>query len=168
MGNHEVFEMTIDHDSRDETWGEGQPAWPRATPEKRVLIAEDDSAMRELLVLVLRERGYEVDTVCSGSELLRVLFEAGPKGTLVRHFDLIVTDVRMPGASGLDAVDQLRRRGDLTRVIAVTAFPHDATRHRARQLEVQLLAKPFDLDALRSAVDAALDSLEGPHGALAK
>jgi len=58
----------------------------------------------------------------------------------------------MPGASGLDAVDRLRRAGGTTPVIAVTAFPHDSTRNRAQLLEVQLLAKPFDLDTLRDAV----------------
>ena len=154
--------------SSEDTWSEGQPIWPRATPEKRVLVAEDDTAMRELLVLVLRERGYEVDTVSSGSEMIRVLFESSPDGSLARQFDLIVTDVRMPGASGFDAIDQLRRRGNMTPVIAVTAFPHDATRQRAQQLAIRLLAKPFDLAALRQVVDAALESLEDAHDTLGR
>lgn len=141
----------------DEPWSEDQPpSWPQAAPTKRVLVAEDDAAMRDLLLLVLRERGYAVDCVSSGSQMMSVLSERHPDGSLAEPFDLIVTDVRMPGASGLDAIDQLRRSGGMTPVIAVTAFPHDATRNRAQRLEIRLLAKPFDLDALRSAVEAAL------------
>jgi len=143
----------------EEPWSEDEPpTWPQAAHPKRVLVAEDDAAMRDLLLLVLRERGYAVDCVSSGSQMIQLLSERHPDGSLAERFDLIVTDVRMPGASGLDAIDQLRRAGGLTPVIAVTAFPHDATRNRARRLEIQLLAKPFDLDALRNAVEAALDS----------
>jgi len=143
----------------DEPWNEEEPPnWPQDPHPKRVLVAEDDAAMRDLLLIVLRERGYAVDCVSSGSQMMRVLSERRPDGSLAEPFDLIVTDVRMPGASGLDAIDQLRRAGGLTPVIAVTAFPHDATRNRAQRLEINLLAKPFDLDALRSAVEAALGS----------
>jgi len=143
----------------DEPWNEeSAPNWPQVAHPKRVLVAEDDAAMRDLLLIVLRERGYAVDCVSSGSQMIRVLSERRPDGSLAEQFDLIVTDVRMPGASGLDAIDQLRRAGGATPVIAVTAFPHDATRNRAQRLEIRLLAKPFDLDSLRNAVEAALDS----------
>lgn len=145
------------HTSTDSNWPDEDPTWPGMTLGKRVLVAEDDAAMRHLLTLVLRERGCDVDSVSSGSEMLSVLAECGSRGSPAGRFDLIVTDVRMPGASGLDAVDQLRRDGYTTPVIAVTAFPHGATRYQARRLAVRLLAKPFDLDTLRAAIDAALE-----------
>ena len=146
----------------EELWSEEEPpTWPQGPHPKRVLVAEDDAAMRDLLLLVLRERGYAVDCVSSGSQMISVLSERHADGSLAVPFDLIVTDVRMPGASGLDAIDQLRRAGGMTPVIAVTAFPHDSTRNRAERLEIRLLAKPFDLDTLRAAVAAALDS--GPE-----
>ena len=94
----------------------------------------------------------------SGSQMMRVLSERAPDGSLCERFDLIVTDVRMPGVSGLDVIDELRRAGSVTPVIAVTAFPHDATRNRAQRLEMRLLAKPFDLDVLRNAIESALGS----------
>jgi DNA-binding response OmpR family regulator len=125
---------------------------------RRVLVAEDDPAMRDLVALVLREQGYQVATVSTGSELRSLLSEADPKG----HFDLIVTDSKMPDGSGLDVIDQLRQNGDSTPALIVTAFPRDDIRQRARDLEVRLLAKPFDLDALRSAVDWAIRS-NAPH-----
>ena len=138
-------------------WDDETPTWPQARRRKRVLVAEDSAAMRELMTLVLRERGYEVDCASTGSELLSVLARCNSDGAVAEHFDLIVTDVRMPGASGLDAVDRLRRDGESTPVIAVTAFPLQATIERSRRLGVPLLAKPFDLDALRSAVELALN-----------
>ncbi|MEI9950284.1 MAG: response regulator [Pseudomonadota bacterium] len=148
----------------DEIWTEEEaPTWPQSAHPKRVLVAEDDAAMRDLLLLVLRERGYAVDCVSSGSQMISVLSERRADGSLAQRFDLIVTDVRMPGASGLDAIDQMRRAGGLTPVIAVTAFPHDSTRNRAQRLEIRLLAKPFDLDTLRDAVEAALDSTLAPR-----
>jgi len=144
-------------DAAEEIWSEDQPpSWPPGEHPKRVLVAEDDAAMRDLLLLVLCERGHLVECVSSGSQMIGRLTERGPDGLLAQPFDLIVTDVRMPGASGLDAIDQLRRAGGTTPVIAVTAFPHDSTRNRAERLAIQLLAKPFDLDALRAAVEAVL------------
>jgi two-component system response regulator AtoC len=148
----------------EDPWSdEDAPTWPQPAHAKRVLVAEDDAAMRDLLLLVLRERGYAVDCVSSGSQMMSVLSACQPDGSLAEPFDLIVTDVRMPGASGLDAIDQLRRAGGVTPVIAVTAFPHEATLDRAQRLEIRLLAKPFDLDTLRAAVEAALESRLAQH-----
>ncbi|HYP99862.1 MAG TPA: response regulator [Polyangiaceae bacterium] len=150
--------------SAEEPWNDEEPPhFPRTAHPKRVLVAEDDAAMRDLLLLVLSERGYAVECVSSGSQMIQVLSERHPDGSLSEPFDLIVTDVRMPGASGLDAIDQLRRAGGVTPVIAVTAFPHDATRNRAQRLAIHLLAKPFDLDVLRDAVAAALEAKLAPR-----
>jgi len=150
----------------EEIWSEDQPpSWPQGEHPKRVLVAEDDAAMRDLLLLVLCERGHAVECVSSGSQMISRLTARRPDGSLAERFDLIVTDVRMPGASGLDAIDQLRRAGGTTPVIAVTAFPHDSTRNRAERLEIQLLAKPFDLDALRAAVEAILRPQRGARPA---
>jgi DNA-binding response OmpR family regulator len=68
----------------------------------------------------------------------------------------------MPGASGLDVIDQLRELGDATPVIIVTAFPQEEVLERARGLDIRLLAKPFELDTLRAAVDWAIRS-NAPH-----
>jgi CheY-like chemotaxis protein len=138
--------------------GAGTAAWHGLPVGRRVLIAEDDPAMRDLLALVLRERGYQVVTVSTGSELKSSLSEADPEG----QFDLIVTDVEMPDGSGLDVVDQLRQSGDTTPALIVTAFPRDDIRQRARDLDLRLLAKPFALDTFRSAVDREITA-NAPH-----
>ncbi|HYQ47286.1 MAG TPA: response regulator [Polyangiaceae bacterium] len=124
---------------------------------RRVVLAEDDGAMREMLATVLGEAGYQVTTVNDGAELHRLLHE--PPGA---RFDLIVTDVNMPGASGLDVIDRLRQHGDNTPVILVTAFPQTDIRARAHDLGLRLLAKPFELDTLRAAVDWAIRA-NAPH-----
>ena len=121
---------------------------------RRVLLAEDDQAMREILALVLSEAGYQVTTVADGAELRRSLREV--------RFDLVVTDVNMPGGSGLDVIELLRQNGDTTPVIVVTAFPQAEIRVRARALGLRLLAKPFELETLRAAVDWAI-RVNAPH-----
>jgi len=119
---------------------------------RRVLLAEDDVALRELLAMVLSEGGYQVATVSNGPELRQLLSGAAPEG----RFDLVVTDVVMPGGSGLDVIELLRQTGDTTPVIVVTAFPQDDIRKRAKDLGLRLLAKPFELETLRAAVDWAI------------
>lgn len=121
---------------------------------RRVLLAEDDQAMREILAMVLSEAGYQVATVADGAELRRLLREV--------HFELVVTDVNMPGGSGLDVIELLRQNGDTTPVIVVTAFPQAEIRKRAQALGLRLLAKPFELETLRAAVDWAI-RVNAPH-----
>jgi DNA-binding response OmpR family regulator len=139
-------------------WSDERPPWSGLPVGRRVLVAEDDSDLRELFAIVLRERGYQVATVSTGSELGRLISSTAP----AERFDLIITDVNMPGGSGLDVIDQLRQSGDTTPVVIVTAFPEPDIRERAHGLEVRLLAKPFELDTLRSAVDWAIRA-NAPH-----
>jgi DNA-binding response OmpR family regulator len=137
---------------------EKTPVWDGLPIGRRVLVAEDDSEMRDLVELVLHEGGYQVATASTGAELRRLLSEPHPMG----RFDLIVTDVVMADSSGLDVIDQLRQNGDSTPVLVMTAFPRDDVQRRARGLEVRLLAKPFDLDTLRLAVDREIRA-NAPH-----
>lgn len=133
-------------------------SWHGLPVGRRVVLAEDDSALREMLALVLSEAGYQVTTARDAAELARFL---RPSPTSA-PFDLIVTDVNMPGGSGLDVIDQLRQDGDSTPVIVVTAFPQEHTRKRAQELGLRLLAKPFELETLRAAVDWAIRA-NAPH-----
>ncbi len=116
----------------------------------RVLIAEDDDALRQLMARTLADDGYEVDEAMSGFELLALL--ARPGG----DYDVVVSDVRMPGLTGLEVIDELRSHPELRDanlpVILVTAFADRQTRAEAGRLQAILLEKPLDLDALRSNV----------------
>jgi DNA-binding response OmpR family regulator len=112
----------------------------------RVLLAEDDTEMRELLVDVLVADGFDVRAVATGAELAAAV--SGGK------YALIVSDNRLPAALGLDVLVALRDSGDRTPFILMTAFVDDETRGRAEPLSAALLEKPFDLKRFRDAVSA--------------
>jgi CheY-like chemotaxis protein len=123
----------------------------------RVILAEDDRAMRELLEIALRRRGYEVVAVRDGLDLLGVLeeelteIEQPPAGTV------IISDVRMPRVDGLYLLERIRALGWKLPVILVTAFGDAETHDRARALDAHtVMDKPFDLDVLLDHVAAAL------------
>ncbi len=116
----------------------------------RILLAEDDVEMRRLVSRSLRDDGYRVDEAANGSELLEQLENASTAG---ENVDVMITDVRMPGLTGFQALDWLQEvRALRPPTIVITAFPDNLTYVRASQLGVEVLEKPFDLDDLRSRV----------------
>jgi len=116
-----------------------------------VLLAEDDPDIRHMMAIGLRCDGYKVVEVRDGAQLLERVassmleHEADPP-------DLIVSDVRMPGFSGLTILAGLRSAGWSTPVILVTAWASDELRDHARDLDAAVIEKPFDVDDLRTAV----------------
>lgn len=116
-----------------------------------VLVAEDDPDIRHLMALGLRCDGYKVVEVNDGAQLL----ERVASSMLERAIDppdLIVSDVRMPGFSGLTILSGLRSAGWKTPVILVTAWASDELRLHATELHAAVIEKPFDVDDLRTAV----------------
>ena len=122
----------------------GEPA------PSRILLAEDDDAMRELIVEALREEGYQVIEVCNGRQLAKCL--AGTSDVHYPRPDLVITDVRMPGPSGLDVLAAIRQADWEMPVMVITAFGSPETHAEARRLGAQILDKPFDVDDLVHAV----------------
>jgi len=128
------------------------------TCRARVLLAEDDPALRELMAGALRRDGYEVLEASDGTELLDRL-EAivttvgrGPDAVAV-----IISDIRMPGLTGLDLLAALRCAEWTTPVILITAFGDEETHREARELGARaVLDKPFPLEQLRAAVQEAV------------
>lgn len=118
----------------------------------RVLVAEDDYEMRRMVTAALREAGYQVFEVKDGDELERFL-RTGRVDKQPLAVDLIVSDIRMPGTSGLTALADLRTEDWATPVILITAFGSPQTYREARRLgAATLLDKPFELDELVHAV----------------
>lgn len=119
-----------------------------------VLVAEDDEALRTLVCEALTRDGYQVTGVEDGNALhLGLILDGVGRGALP---DLIVTDQRMPGRSGLDVLETMRRHGWETPVVLMTAFGDTGTHARARALgRCTVIDKPFDLDDLRAAVRSA-------------
>lgn len=121
-------------------------------PRRRVLLAEDDHEMRRLLVQTLLRDGYGVLAVEDGAALLDALRAELDDPDPIEPFDLVITDVRMPGWSGLDAVEVLRATRCLTPVLVVTAFGDPEVHRRAHDLEASILDKPFEMHELSRAV----------------
>lgn len=120
---------------------------------RRVLVAEDDREMREMIADFLAADGYEVIQAGDGSELVARLQEvaAEPRGRL--GLAVIISDVRMPCLDGLDVLVALRCARWCTPVILITAFGDEATHRQAQDLgAVEVLDKPFALERLRSLV----------------
>jgi len=121
----------------------------------RVLLAEDDPEMRQLMAWALRKDGYQVEEVGDGDELLRSLGTVGTEEGA--RPDVIVSDIRMPGCTGLEVLERLRREHQTLPVVLVTAFGDRETHSHAERLGAQLLDKPFSLDDLRKTVFDVLE-----------
>ncbi len=108
--------------------------------------------MRSLLSLILGEDGYQVDEAADGHQFLNALGRS-PDQSERDKYRLIVTDLRMPGCSGLDVLAASRGALGQTPVIVLSAFLDDATRRLAFCLGARaVLQKPVDLDDLRTTV----------------
>ncbi len=108
----------------------------------RVMIIEDDEEMRSLLRDFFEEEGFETDSVSTGVDALRELSKD--------HFDLVITDIRMPGLTGLDILPTIRRLKPGTPIIAMTAYGSDDVRRRAFERgATTYLEKPIILSKLR-------------------
>ncbi len=124
---------------------------------QRLLLAEDDGPFRFLLSSVLRKDGYQVVAVSNGVDLIDILGDSlSPDGTFA-PFDMVLTDLRMPGWPGLEALAKLGRTPGMPPFILFTAFGDQDTHKRARELgAVTLLDKPFEIDYLLELVEQVL------------
>jgi len=129
-----------------------------AAPRRlRVLLAEDDDDLRFLLAGALRKDGYEVLEARDGAELLAQLRGVLPSNTSWTAStpppappDVVVSDVMMPGATGLEVLTAVHRAQIGTPVVLITAFGAPETHAEARRLgAVAVLDKPFELADLR-------------------
>jgi CheY-like chemotaxis protein len=119
-------------------------------PRPRVLLAEDDPAFRRLIAGMLRRDGFEVVEVGDGRQLLQTV--AGVTQLATNGFDLVISDIRMPVMTGLDALAGLRHADWAVPVILITAFGDDDAREQATRLGAgAFFSKPFELAELRAA-----------------
>jgi DNA-binding response OmpR family regulator len=116
-----------------------------------VVLAEDDDEMRHLIARKLRRAGYDVVEARNGAELALVIEDGRLGGTLRddgRAIELIVSDIRMPGITGLEVVQLVRGTDWSVPIILITAFGDRETHSEAMRLGAVLLDKPLDLDEL--------------------
>jgi two-component system, OmpR family, response regulator QseB len=131
----------------------------------RILLVEDDSLLGEGIRVGLRQDGYAVDWVTTG--------ETAERALATESFDLLVLDLGLPGRDGLSVLRQLRRGGNDTPVIILTA--RDTVADRVQGLDLgadDYLIKPFDLDELGARARALIRRSRGratpvlEHGSL--
>ncbi len=130
---------------------------PRLLPaprRPRVAVAEDNVEMRRLIAATLRGDGYEVVEAGDGTELIaRLEALGGAQGPARTAVELIVSDLRMPGLSGMDVLGAIRDGNWRTPFILITAFGDEETHREAEDLgAAAVLDKPFDLERLRTLV----------------
>ena len=121
----------------------------------RILTVEDESAVAQLLALVLCGPNCTVNAAGDGIEALDKIDAA------TQPFDIIITDHQMPRMNGLELVRRLRAQHFAGKIVVLSAFLNEENTRAYEELEVDLLlSKPFDMNELRHAIEILA---EGPQ-----
>jgi DNA-binding NtrC family response regulator len=117
---------------------------------QNLLVVDDDAAMRQLLVQLFREQGYPVREAASADEALERSRDL--------EFDAVLSDIKMPGKSGIEMVGELRRIRPDTPVVLMTAFGSiDSAVEAMRAGAFDYITKPFEPEAVLLTVERALE-----------
>jgi two-component system cell cycle response regulator CpdR len=112
----------------------------------RILVAEDDEAMRRFLAGALRRAGHDVESAADGAEAMRILEQ--------KQFDLLLADVVMPGLDGIELARRATRGNQRLEVMFITGFAAVALRAREGLPGTpKVLSKPFHLKDLIQQID---------------
>jgi signal transduction histidine kinase/ActR/RegA family two-component response regulator len=123
----------------------------------RILVAEDDDAVRAVVIRILERGGYEVTGVDSGN--------AACVAAANEPYDLVLMDVVMPGLACREAVAHIRNAAPFVRILLSSGYTAgEAVSRLVEQTGLALLRKPYDPDQLLRAVRAALDVAVPPRG----
>ena len=126
---------------------------PSRVTAARILVVDDEESIRDLCARVLTRAGYVVATAPSGEDAIVRLEEEA--------FDLMISDIRMPGISGLEVLEHAKTTFPAIRVVLITGFGTPQTLTRARQSGAdRILTKPFNPMELLAAVRESLPSHE--------
>lgn len=118
-----------------------------------VAIIDDDESVRVATASLVRSLGLKTSTFASAEEFLR--------SPLRDTSDCVITDVQMPGMSGIELQARLRASGSRLPLIFITAFPEEHVRRQATEAGASgFLAKPFDGGAMIACLDAALGGID--------
>jgi CheY-like chemotaxis protein len=123
-----------------------------------ILLAEDNHEMRKLLAMSLRKNGYEVTEFVDGLSMLNHYFSVA---SLQKEaaFDLVISDVRMPGLTGIEILEGMYKHKGFPPMVLITAFGDEETHEQAHRLgAVAMFDKPFDIDELIAKVQEIVPS----------
>ncbi len=115
----------------------------------RILLADDDAAARELVARALKADGHAVDATQDGAEALEHLG--------AHAFDLLVTDLHMPGMDGASLAKHVRAKHPAMRILLMSGYTSELDKAAASLSgAVVTIPKPFTLESIRAAVKKAL------------
>ena len=115
-----------------------------------ISIVEDDAAVREATKLLIRSLGYTAATFASAEEFLH--------SNHVDGTSCLITDIQLPGITGVELQEKLVAEGHRIPIIFITAFPHEHMRTRVLKAgAIAFLRKPFTDDSLIGYLDKALE-----------
>ncbi|HET8666817.1 MAG TPA: ATP-binding protein [Terriglobales bacterium] len=116
----------------------------------RILVVDDEPNVLLTVEAILKQEGYEVDACSDGSKAVAAIHE--------RHYDLVLTDLKMPGVDGLAVLAEVRKRSPNTVTLMMTGFGSVASALDAVQLGAyEYLLKPTEVAELKAAVRRALE-----------
>ena len=119
----------------------------------RILVVDDELSMRELLEIFFIQHGHEVVVASDGTKGVHALTQ--------QEFDLVITDLRMPGTHGMIVLQRCRELYPETPVIVMTAYASTETAIQAMKVGAyDYFSKPFQLDAVKAVIDKALERRE--------
>ncbi len=125
------------------------PTQKRQAAPAHILVVDDEESIRDLCARVLTRAGYAVVTAPSGEEAVARLAQDS--------FDLLISDIRMPGISGLEVLERAKATFPQIRVVLITGFGTPQMLTRAQQSGAdRILTKPFNPIELLAAVRESL------------
>jgi CheY-like chemotaxis protein len=124
---------------------------------KRILVADDDKRIQDVVSELLEFMGFEVALAGNGIEAMAVFLDSS--------FDLVLTDLQMPVMDGLSLASHIKERSPSTPVILLTGSDGETVRKKMERAPVDsVIFKPFRLEDLQRTVQGALTSREPEHG----
>lgn len=108
--------------------------------QDRVLVVDDDAALRSLLVLICRRAGFEVDVAKDGGQALECIAR--------NDYLVAILDLQMPHVNGFDVIQVLRARSRRPAIIVMTALPPSALAGLDANVVQAVVRKPFEVDLL--------------------
>jgi len=128
----------------------------------KILVVDDELLIRDLLYDYFSSKDYQISTANSGEEAIEILQQG-------KEFDVVLTDLKMPGIDGLELIDHIRKSDYHLPVIVMTGFPSlDTAIEALRKRAYDYVIKPFNINRLCSIVEAASEDYQHGKEAIAE
>lgn len=115
---------------------------------KKLLLVDDDQSVLELMTEILTDFGHYVTSVPNASHALKHFTPAG------QTFDLLITDICMPGMNGVELIKAVRAHNRTLPIIAISGFSEPEAQNEIARYDARMLAKPIDFLTLQQTIDA--------------